>query len=120
MDADRSESRESSRHLDGYSFVEKASRRHYWLPERPLFQNESPVRAGTRYSIVERSDPRPSRKFPRPSAFLLAIWFSALARLSALVSASQAIKCVPKLPPTIRERSRIAVRSQEAPSAPRP
>src|SRR5215475_7160122 len=40
MDADCSNSRESSRHLDRYSFFGKRSGGHYWIPERPLFQNE--------------------------------------------------------------------------------
>ena len=70
MDADRSESREGSRRLDRYSFFEiNRSGRDYWLPERPLFQNDFPSVRDSPTPVV-LVYPRPSRKFPRPSAFL--------------------------------------------------
>src|SRR5262245_34751608 len=91
MDADRSDSRESSQHLgsDFHSFEKSRPGRQHWLPERPLFQNEFPLSADSPTPVVlvyprpSRKFPRPSRKFPRPSACLqflvlpsgFAVWF---------------------------------------------
>jgi hypothetical protein len=89
--------RRCTRKLPGWTRINQNNRRWRILGEKPLgtpriapragvISERAPCREPIRYSIAKRSDPRPSRKFPRPSAFLLAVWFPDLPVVSALIA----------------------------------